>query len=313
MSAVTPAMPEGLQPEKTGRASVFPRCGNPACSTGWMHLWRSRRVPAFESRWACSPACMRALIARALRRESSGAIAAGARPAHRVPIGLLLVEQGSLTGAELQRALQEWRRWGTVARHGGGEDLRLGQWLITSGLLTETALTRALSAQWSCPRFSLLHYRPEETASVMPRILVEAFGAVPVRAAAGGLVYLAFRDGVDRSMSYAVERATDAQVVCGMAGDAAWRRAQEQYLATPGPPIRCLEGADLSGVAAAVAARIEQKKPVEARLVRVHQDYWLRLWYRASPRPGLAGRTDVEDVLCIVRAEGRTPRLEGTA
>ena len=52
--------------------SLFPHCANPRCSTGWMRLWRSRRVPSFEGRWACSPECMGELVASALRREMDG-------------------------------------------------------------------------------------------------------------------------------------------------------------------------------------------------------------------------------------------------
>jgi hypothetical protein len=175
--------------------------------------------------------------------------------------------------------------------------------MVESGLLTEPALTRGLSAQWNCPAFSLAHFRPEETAAVMPRILVEAFGALPVRAAGRG-VYLAFCGAIDRSLSYAVERATGLRVTAGIAGDAEFRRAQEEYLETPGPRLRCLEAADPLSLVRAIAARIEREKPVEARLVRVHNDYWLRLWRSLEPEPGLAGRDDVDDVLCVVRSAG---------
>lgn len=279
-------------------ASLFPRCGNPGCGTGWMHVWRNRRLPGFEGRWACSPECMRALVALAMRRERSAGGVSGAW-SHRIPIGLLLVEQGRITAAQLRDALEGWRHRDAEKRDGK----RLGTWMVESGLLTEPALTRGLSAQWNCPAFSLAHFRPEETAAVMPRILVEAFGALPVRAAGRG-VYLAFCGAIDRSLSYAVERATGLRVTAGIAGDAEFRRAQEEYLETPGPRLRCLEAADPLSLVRAIAARIEREKPVEARLVRVHNDYWLRLWRSLEPEPGLAGRDDVDDVLCVVRSAG---------
>lgn len=288
----------GAETADSPAVSMFPRCGNPACATGWLHLWRNRRVPAFEGRWACSPACMRALVALALRREkSAGGVSGGW--SHRIPIGLLLVEQGRITAAQLRDALEGWRNRDAEK----GDRMRLGAWMVESGLLTEPALTRGLSAQWNCAAFSLAHYRPEETASVMPRILVEAFGAVPVRAAAGR-VDLAFCGAIDRSLSYAVERATGWRVTAGIAGDRAFRRAQGQYLETPGPRMRCIEAADPLSLARAIAEQIEREKPVEARLVRVHRDIWLRLWRSLAPEPGLAGRSDVEDVLCVQQGSG---------
>ena len=160
--------------------ALFPRCANPRCSTGWLHLWRSRRVPGFEGRWACSTECMGELVASAVRREMDGGDAVSLPHAHRLPMGLMLVEQGGITPAQLQEALEGQQR---VAEQ-TGETVRLGEWLMRSGVLGEPALTRALSAQWNCPVFSLAGYRPEEVAAAMPRFLSEALGALPVRAAA---------------------------------------------------------------------------------------------------------------------------------
>lgn len=278
-------------------SSLFPRCANPACATGWMHLWRNRRLPRFDGRWACSFECMCALVATAMRREWGAAASVVAARAHRVPIGLLLVEQGRISEGELRRALDSWRH----AKEDAEDGMRFGQWLVKSGSLTESELTRALSAQWNCPAFSLAHYRPEETASVMPRILVEAFAALPVYAGRGGLVYLAFCGAIDRSLSYAVARATGLRVIAGIAGDSEFRHAQGQYLLTPGPRMQLLEAADPWSLARAIAGLIEREKPLEARLVRVHSDIWLRFWRSPAPEQGYAERTDVEDVLCVLR------------
>jgi hypothetical protein len=215
---------------------------------------------------------------------------------HRIPIGLLLVEQGAITDAQLRRALGEWQRQCEATR----ERTRLGEWLVESGLLTEPALTRGLSAQWNCPAYSLRGYRPEETASLVPRLVAEVAGAVPVRVAAGRLLYLAFGGSLDRSVSYAVERATGLRVAAGIAADGEFRRAQAQYLETPGPRVEFMEAADAAILAGTIARRIEREKPAEARLVRVHDFYWLRLWRRTNPAPGIAGAGDVQDMLCTL-------------
>ena len=88
--------------------SVFSACGNPRCATGWLRLWRSRRAPGFEGRWACSPECMGELVAAALRRElDRGSLTPHT---HWLPMGLLLVEQGRLTAEQLREALNAQQR-----------------------------------------------------------------------------------------------------------------------------------------------------------------------------------------------------------
>lgn len=284
---------------KSGAAragSLFPRCGNPRCATGWMHLWRSRRIPAFEGKWACSPECMRELVAAAVRRAMDGGDAVPLAHPHRLPMGLTLVEQGRLTAGQLHEALEGQRR----AAEEGGETMRLGEWLLRSGVLGEPALTRALSAQWNCPVFSLDGYRPQELATAVPRFLSDALGALPVRAPGGTQLHVAFSGGVDRSLSYALERMTGLKVVAGVARDSEFVAAQERYLATEGPRARFLEAASSWVLVRTLAKLIETEKPVEARLVRVHDYYWLRLWRRTEEGSGLAAPDTVEDLLATL-------------
>ena len=287
---------EGRGAARGAVALLAPRCGNPACATGWLRLWRSTRAPRFEGRWACSPGCMRAMVAAAVRRERGGGSAAS-HP-HRMPIGLMLVEQGEISEAHLRMALAECRR----QEEETGEAVRLGAWLVGSGLLTEAALTRGLSAQWGCPAFSLTNFRAEETAAAMPRLLAEAYGGVPVRASGG--ICLIFAGAVDRSLSYAVGRMTGLRVMAGVAGDREWKQAQEEYGKMPGPRVEFLEAADAGGLAGAMADRIEKEKAAEARLVRVHEFWWLRLWRRGTGEPGLARCGEVEDLVGTVRGSG---------
>jgi len=231
-----------------------------------------------------------------VRREAGGAAPGPTAWSHRIPIGLLLVEQGRITEAQLRAALGAGQRRSEIT----GERMRLGEWLIASGLLTEPALTEGLSAQWNCPAYSLADYRPEETASLMPRLLAELSGAVPVRVGAGRLLYLAFGGALDHSVSYAVERTTGLRVAAGIAGDREFRRALAKYLATPGPRVEFLEAANATILARAITRLIEQERPWEARLARLHDFYWLRLWRRPHPAPGVGGVAQVEDLLCTL-------------
>lgn len=239
---------------------------------------------------------MRAVVAAAVRRESS--VGDARTHPHRMPIGLMLLEQGQISAPALKTALAAWKRHGEET----GEAVRLGRWLVESGQISEAALLRGLSAQWSCPALSLARFRAGDTAAVLPRILCEAYGAVPVRMTGG--VYLAFAGAVDRGLSYAVGRITGLRVTAGLARDGEWQQAEAEYRGTAAPPAQYLEAADAAAMVRALAGRIEAGKAAEARLVRVHEFWWLRLWRRATAEPGLAGCGDVEDVVCALRRGG---------
>ncbi|HEX4312296.1 MAG TPA: hypothetical protein VHZ25_19845 [Acidobacteriaceae bacterium] len=234
------------------------------------------------------------LVASALRREMDGGDSA--RYPHRVPMGLMLVEQGKITAQQLHEALDGQRR----AAEETGEAMRLGEWLLRSGVLSEPALTHALSAQWNCPVFSLENDHPEEMTTAMPGFLSDAFSAVPVRTAAGRLLYLAFSGRIDRSLSYAVERMTGMAVSAGIATDSEFRSAQERFLATEAPPTRFLEAASSWVLARTITKMIESFKPVEARLARIHNFFWLRMWRDGDEGHGLPARGAVEDLLATV-------------
>ena len=284
----------------TRMGSLFPHCGNPACSTGRVRLWRSRTVPGFEGRWACSAACMEELVAAAVRREMDCGDRMPVPWNHRVPMGLMLVEQGQITPKQLQAALEVQRQAAEI----GGETARLGQWLLRSGVLSEPALTRALSAQWNCPVLSLEGFQAAEMAATLPRFLCDAFGAVPVRSPSGRLLYVAFSERVDRSLTYALERMTGLRVAAGIAGETGLRTVQAQFLSTKGPAIRFLEAASSWILVRAITRLMEQVRPAEARLVRIHDYYWLRVWRRHAPGPGLPACNAVEDLLATLGVQG---------
>ncbi|HEX4005947.1 MAG TPA: hypothetical protein VHX60_07210 [Acidobacteriaceae bacterium] len=276
--------------------SLFAHCGNPRCDTGWMQLWRNSRRPLFAGRWACSPRCMEQMVSAALSRESADA--SPLRPRLPMPTGLILVEHGDISAEQLQAALRE--RAQSVAE--GGQSVTLGEWLVTSGVVRESVLTRALGMQWSCPVFSLSGYRPDGLGPALPQLLGESLAALPVSAAPGKLLYLAFAGCVDRSLSYAVERMLGVRVVPGVAGDGEFRRAQARFRAEPAPPARLLEAAGAGSLARSLARIVEREKPADARLVRVHNTWWLRLWKHAGPVPGTPDFRDVEDILCVAGA-----------
>jgi hypothetical protein len=233
------------------------------------------------------------MMEAAIGREGDGD-GPGSAWAPRIPLGLMLLEQGRISEEQLRQASRNQQ----LPLEAGGDDLRLEEWLVSSGLLSEAALTRAISAQWNCPVFSLPECFPVEMASVIPPFLAEAVGALPVRVTAGKLLYLAFSKRIDRSLSYAIEHVTGLRVAAGIARESEFRRAQAQFLSLRPPGTRFFEAEDRRALAAGMAGWLEEMRPMEARLARVHDLWWLRI--RGREQEGGAE----EDLLATVGQRG---------
>ena len=182
----SPGVPGGVPGQQPPPRRAVPRprgllstCANPRCASGWLHLWRSRSGPIFEGGWSCSASCTAARVEAAVRREMEGrSPGEGLNPAqhrHRIPLGLVMLEQGWITSEQLRKAMDAQRAAGAG---------RLGDWLVTGQGVPETLVTRALSLQWNCPVLNLDRHEPEKMTAALPRLFVEAFAALPLRVAA---------------------------------------------------------------------------------------------------------------------------------
>jgi len=272
------------------RRGLLETCANPGCGSGWMHLWRNRTAPVFEGGWNCSAACTEARMAQAVRRELGER--AGAKPGHRhrIPLGLVMLEQGWITAGQLRRALDAQR----VAASG-----RLGWWLVRQQGVSEDLVTRALGLQWSCPVLPLESHDPEALASMLPRLFVEAFGAIPLRVAAGRLVYLGFEHRLDPVLALALERMSGLRVECGLGQGSLFAPAFARHLKAAFPECQLLEAFSEAALARALAGAVERVRPVQSRLVRVHGWLWLRMW-RRPPQGPVAERDRIADVIATV-------------
>ena len=271
---------------------VFTTCANPGCGSGWLHLWRSRSTPIFEGGWSCSAACTRAQIEAALRRETIGRSRFEETHRHRIPIGLIMLEQGWITQSQLRRALDAQKAAGTG---------RLGEWLVRQQAVGEHLVTRALGLQWSCPVLPLEHSAPESLTALMPRLFVDAFGALPLRVAAGKLLYLGFEDRLDPALALSVERMTGLRAESGLVRESHFRAAHARMLESKFPPVELIEAVSDAALAQAFSRALEKSKPVESRLIRVHDCVWLRMWLH--PQNGPLPRIDgVRDLIGSIRA-----------
>jgi hypothetical protein len=246
------------------------------------------------------------MVEAAVGREGRSESQAAKEGGPRIPLGLMLLEQGQISEDQLRGALAS--RQSRI--ESTGEAIRLAEWLLTSGLLNETALARAIGAQWNCPVFALGTTDTEAMASAVPPFLAEAMGALPVRIAGGRLLCLAFAERIDRSLSYAVEHITGLEVAAGIARESEFRREQARFLSGRSPMMRFLEAEDPRALAQGISAWIEEEQPIEARLARVHEMWWLRIW-RSAPRgtaqPACAG---IEDLLATV-GRGNEQLMDG--
>jgi len=197
---------------------------------------------------------------------------------HRIPLGLAMLGQGWITPGELRTAL--------AAQRGTGSG-RLGEWLVRQRSSSEELVTRALGLQWGCPVLSMEFHRPEDLTALLPRLFIDAFGALPLRVAAGKILYLGFEDRVDQALALATERMTGLHVEAGLVQSSLFRPALARALESRFPSVELIEAATEQALAMALAKALEESRPVEARLARIHDCIWLRIWLRrqAGPQP----------------------------
>jgi hypothetical protein len=272
------------------RAGLFETCSNPGCRSGWLHFLRRRSAPVFEEGWSCSSQCTTARVALAVRRELNGRGKAPDNHRHRIPLGLVMLEQGWITSGQLRQALDAQKTAGAG---------RLGHWLVRQQGIKEQLVTRALGLQWSCPVLPIELHDTDALTSMVPRLFVDAFGALPLRVAAGKLLYLGFEDRIDPVLALAIERITGLRVECGLVQGSLFRQAHARMLSSKFPSVELIEPAGVPAIVQALSKAIERVRPVNARVVRVHDCLWLRMWQSSD---GDAASTGVHDVIASLGA-----------
>ncbi len=272
------------------RNNFVSQCANPTCRTSWLQLWRGRSAPVFENGWTCSAACTLSRMRAALRRELDSRGSNREAHRHRIPLGLLMLEQGWITPRQLRRALEEQKASGSG---------RLGEWLVRDRAASEAHVTRALALQWSCPVLESDGHDLSSMAVALPRLFVDAFGVLPLRRASERVLYFGFEQSLDRVVARAAERMLGLRVECGIVPSSDFRIKHRRMLGAAFPPVELIEAATESAAACALARALEKTRPLASRLVRVHDCLWLRFWMRHK-QGTLPEREDVRDVICSI-------------
>ena len=282
----SPTSVDSFQIDSVVERGLLLNCGNPNCRSGWLHLTRSRSWPIFESYWTCSPECTAAQIAMAVARELNGRVVAEPHQ-HRVPLGLLMLQQGWITPSQLKRARD--------AQNAGGG--RLGTWLVRGAGISEAQLTRALSMQWNCPVLPMEISEPEALTALLPRLFSETLSALPLRVAARRLLYLGCEQNPNPVLALGLERMTGLRVESGLVNGSRFQAAHCRYLAARFPEAEFFEAVSESALVRVLTNIVERSRPIQARLIRVHDWLWMRLWRKESAGP-VPECADVRDVIC---------------
>jgi hypothetical protein len=210
---------------------------------------------------------------------------------HRIPLGLVMLEQGWITSGQLRQALD--------AQKGAGAG-RLGHWLVRQQGVSEQLVTRALGLQWSCPVLPMELHDVEALTVLVPRLFVDAFGALPLRVAAGKLLYLGFEDRLDPVLALAIERMTGLRVESGLVQGSLFRPAHTRMLSARFPAVELIEASSEPALVHVLTKSIEKARPVESQLVRVHDCLWLRMGLRPQSGP-LPEAGSIQDLICSIR------------
>ncbi len=307
-SSSLPAVP-GLEHvpaiEEESRASspllaARSECSNPRCESVWGRLFRRRPAHVFEGSPVCGEACLRAVVSAAVRREFGDGPAEGAMAPHhhRVPLGLVMLAQGWITQPQLQKALAAQKRAG---------EGRIGSWLVSECGVREERVTRALSMQWSRPVIAVDRFEPERMASLVPRYFMATQGLLPVRVAGESILYLGFEEQIDASAAFAVERITGLRVESGLVEGTEYVRCREhllqQEMREHFAPVRLEAVGDVDALSWLLCERMIEAQPAEARLVRLREHYWLRMWRKGGASGARAAAVDVQDGIYRVGKE----------
>jgi hypothetical protein len=233
---------------------------------------------------------MEQMIARSVCTEVESWESTRAERALRMPIGLILLSRGWISHVELQNALAAQRR----AQRG-----RIGEWLRDLCGISEETIAKALAIQWSCAVLPEGCAGLELAPELMPDFLQRRYELLPVRQGSDGSLFLAGRCRAERAAARALERMLGCPVSAAFLEDRTWERR-------PSAPAHDsdLLPLDADGAVATIVRRIERARPRDARLVRMHDYLWLRMWVQQR---NVAER--VRDIVLPLRSSGEEADL----
>jgi hypothetical protein len=191
--------------------------------------------------------------------------------AHRIPLGLLLLSRQQLTAAQLRTALEAQR----AAGHG-----KIGAWLRELGFATESQVTAGLARQWCCPVLVTgAALMGADRLPAIPVLLLESFQMMPVEfVEATGTLLMAFSEGVDHTILYAIERMLGYRTEACLITPSALQKSLQALAPHRGSSDIIFEGMDDPGACARIISNYSAKvRAVEVHVARCGEHLWIRL------------------------------------
>lgn len=262
---------------------LAPQCADRSClhtQTLWRRICKKRTGVIVQGLRYCQDECLERALISALRR-ARGTTTPTTVP-HRIPLGLLLLSRQQITVEQLRAGLIEQRAAGRG---------RIGEWLQTLGFVTEHEVTAALARQWCCPilRRHTMNLTSQKSVGYrspqIPATLLESFVMIPVDyVEATATLHLAFAEGVDYTVLYAIEQMVGCHTEFCMAAPSFVRR-ELQALAGHRLETEVVFEllADSAEVARIIRSYCLQLSASEIRLTACGPHLWVRLLCPARP------------------------------
>jgi hypothetical protein len=106
---------------------------------------------------------------------------------------------------------------------------------------------------------------------------------------------------MDPVVALAVERMSGLRVESGLVQESLFSPAHSRMLSARFPAVELIEASSEPAAAHAFSKFIERTRPVDSRLVRVHDCLWLRMWRRPQVGP-MPDRDSIQDLICSIGA-----------
>jgi hypothetical protein len=248
-------------------------CRNSQClhvRRSW--LWRLQRPRGIwlNKDWYCSTQCFEQGAIEVFRRFNFK-LDRPRTARYRLPLGLLLLSKGMITGQHLQEALKAQRD----SRAG-----RLGEWLRQRGVVTEQQITAALGVQWGIPVFHLAQSAGfAECARMTPLPILEASHMALVHyLPTSQSLYVAFSDGIDFGALRALEQMLECNTQPCVIGGSEMAETLESLRQIPRASETVLDRVrDPVKLAAATREWAESNEAERVRAVLAPEHVWVRL------------------------------------
>ena len=234
----------------------------------WRILRRRRQGVILDGMRYCVDGCLESALGAALRRVRS--VSQHTTP-HRIPLGLQLLSRQLITAEQLRSALQAQRT------NGYG---RIGEWLQDLGFANQEQVTAALARQWSCPvlRGNLLHQHSTSQSQV-PLTILEQFMMLQIDyVVSSATIYVAFSEGVDYSVLYAIEQMTGCHTESCMTTPSLVRATLQELASHRAENEVVFEHvSDYTEVSRIIRSYCVRLDASEIRIARCGTYFWVRL------------------------------------